>query len=154
MQMAMCRFRNVAVLDIYDAGFECQDNSSRNQHGKALDLRWEALDDPSSGVSTLTLLASCRRIRALQPRVFRLENVRNCKMTRVLDFLKLQLLRAELRLRRRLHESKVKTVCAAAGALVLSQPRQPWARAENKVSSLSSSVSLRVRPCLPQALVC
>ena len=77
-------------LDIYDAGFECQNNSSRNQHGKELDLRWGALDDPSSGVSTLTLLASCRRIRGLQPRVFRLENVRNCKMSRVLDFLKLQ----------------------------------------------------------------
>ena len=74
-------------LDIYDAGFECQDNSSRNQHGKELDLRWAALDDPSSGVSTLTLLASCRRIRALQPRVFRLENVRNCDMSRVLIFL-------------------------------------------------------------------
>ena len=90
MQMAMCRFRNVAVLDIYDAGFECQDNSSRNQHGKALYLRWEALDGPSSGVSTLTPLASCRRIRGLQPRVFRLENVRNCDMSRVLIFLKSQ----------------------------------------------------------------
>ena len=90
LQMAMCRFRNVAVLDIYDVGFECQDNSSRNQHGKELDLRWAALDDPSSGVSTLTLLASCRRIRALQPRVFRLENVRHCDMSRVLIFLKSQ----------------------------------------------------------------
>ena len=59
----------------------------------------------------------------------------------VLDFLKLQLLHAELRLRRRLHESKVKTVCAVAQPSLGSEQPHPRARAENKVSSLSSSVS-------------
>ena len=89
----------------------------------------------------------------------------------VLDFLKLQLLHAELRLRRRLHESKVKTVCAVAqpslgsseqphprarawfarGVSLLLAQGQPWARAENNVSSTSFCLRSRfscTAPCL------
>ena len=45
-------------LDIYDAGFECQDNSSRNQNRKDLVLRWDAVGDESCGMSSQTVMAS------------------------------------------------------------------------------------------------
>lgn len=75
------------VVDVYDAGFECQDRSSRNQHQRPLIFDWDCPADPESGMSSRTLMASLHRIRALRPRAFRLENVGNCEMGDVMAFM-------------------------------------------------------------------
>lgn len=68
------------VLDVYSVGFECQDLSSRNTSGKALDLRHRPehyLKGPLQDVgrSQKTLMSSLVTIHQLQPRVVLMENV-------------------------------------------------------------------------------
>ena len=74
------------VVDVYDAGFECQDRSLRNTKPKPLSLDWDVASDATAGVSSRTLMASLLRITAIGPRVIRLENVGNCEMDIVLEF--------------------------------------------------------------------
>ena len=67
------------VVDVYEAGFECQDRSSRNTKPKPLTLDWAVASDATAGVSSRTLMASMLRINAIGPRVLRLENVGNLR---------------------------------------------------------------------------
>ena len=59
-----------------------------NTQHRPLSFDWDCPADPDSGRSSRTLMASLHRIRALRPRVFRLENVGNCEMKEVMGFIR------------------------------------------------------------------